>query len=246
MIGVNKLWKVVQDLKPMKFQKALITGASRGIGKSLSKTLSGRGLQTITLGRSPGDTIVADLAQSQELASALLRSGGEIAACDLLILNAGLAGDSLKRMEQESWQDSLQMFQVNVLANKIIIDHWLRHRISKEPALVVVVSSGVVGIDDPGWGFYRITKVAVNELVAQYAWESQEGVKFLSMAPGLVDTDMLNGLARSWRSEDFPASSVLAEAGLRKTPDQVAEAFSSHLDRIWELRNGAFFHLSDL
>ena len=102
---------------------------------------------------------------------------------DLTILNAGILGE-IKLMKEWSVKELQNIFDINVWANKVLIDELAP--ISKK---IVVMSSGAAVNGNPGWGGYALSKCAVNMMVSIYAKEIDS--KIYALAPGVIDTDMV-------------------------------------------------------
>ncbi|WP_456471385.1 SDR family NAD(P)-dependent oxidoreductase [Caminibacter sp.] len=167
--------------------RVLITGISRGIGYGLVKHYLEEDAEVYGLGRSNpfGDLVKfykVDMGAFEKLPRALdyLEIDGEL---DLAILNAGILGE-IKLMKEWSVKELQNIFDINVWANKVLIDELAP--ISKK---IVVMSSGAAVNGNPGWGGYALSKCAVNMMVSIYAKEIDS--KIYALAPGVIDTDMV-------------------------------------------------------
>ena len=185
---------------------ALVTGASRGIGRAAALALAEAGAHVVAVARTVGgleeldDAIRAkggtatlvpldlkDFAGIDRLGGALHERWGRL---DMLLGNAGLLGaiTPLAHLEPRVWDD---VMAVNVTANWRLIrslDPLLR-RSSAGRALFV--TSGITRSCRPYWGAYSASQAALEALVRTYAGEiAQTRVKANLLAPGPLRTAM--------------------------------------------------------
>ncbi|HEY8064882.1 MAG TPA: SDR family NAD(P)-dependent oxidoreductase [Methylosinus sp.] len=186
---------------------ALVTGASRGIGRALAVALAREGAHVVALARGQGaleflyDEIVGfggeativplDVAEFDNL--------DRLGACiherwkklDILVGNAGLLGPvtPLPHADPPQWS---RLLDVNVTANWRLIramDVLLR---ASDAGRAVFVTSGAAHRIKPYWGPYAVTKAALNALARTYAAETQNTsqVKVMLANPGPLRTQM--------------------------------------------------------
>jgi NAD(P)-dependent dehydrogenase (short-subunit alcohol dehydrogenase family) len=188
---------------------ALVTGASRGIGRAVAIELARAGAHVIALARTQGgleeldDAIrteggeatlapcdVKDFPALDRLGAAIFERWGKL---DVFIGNAGVLGplSPLAHVEPKQWDD---VFAVNVTANWRLIrslDPLLR---AAEAGRAVLLSSGAGHAANfkPYWGPYAISKAAVDALVRTYAAETVNvsAVKVMAVNPGPLRTRM--------------------------------------------------------
>jgi NAD(P)-dependent dehydrogenase (short-subunit alcohol dehydrogenase family) len=178
--------------------RVLITGIHTGIGHALAAELLDTGAEVWAVSR----TAPEDLAQHQRLqfVSLDLRRFDDIApaldtlldgvdSLDLAILNAGVLGD-LKDLRDTSIDELRRVMDLNVWANKVVIDALLAKRQVKQ---VVAISSGAAFNGSGGWGAYSISKSALNLLVRVYAHEHPQ-THFSALAPGVIETSMIHAI----------------------------------------------------
>ncbi|MEJ0094795.1 MAG: SDR family NAD(P)-dependent oxidoreductase [Methylocella sp.] len=188
---------------------ALVTGASRGIGRAVALELARAGAHIIALARTQGaleeldDAIralggeatltpcdIKDFDALDRLGRAIYERWGKL---DILIGNAGVLGPvtPLGHVEPRQWEDT---FAVNVTANWRLIrslDPLLR---ASEAGRAVFISAGAGYAADfaPYWGPYVASKAALDALVRTYAAETKNitAVRVMAVNPGPLRTRM--------------------------------------------------------
>jgi len=174
---------------------ALVTGASRGIGRSVALELAARGFDTVAAMRDPGDC--ADLAG---------RSVGRISVARLdvtdsdtyqlpddlrvLVNNAGVDTDYLP-VEHSSVDDWRSMFETNVLGVVALTMAAVPILRANRPAVVCNISSSSILAWVPFYSAYRATKAAVSAFGESLRVEvAPSGIRVVEILPGPIDTDM--------------------------------------------------------
>ncbi|WP_043236767.1 SDR family NAD(P)-dependent oxidoreductase [Bosea sp. LC85] len=212
--------------KPLAGRVALVTGASRGIGRAAALAFADAGAHVVALARTSGaleelddeiqgiggsTTLVpvdlADVAAIEKLGPALLQRWGKL---DILLANAGILGP-LTPLTHASPKEWAKVFETNVTANWRLIK-------SVEPALqasdagrVIVMSSGAAHKCVAYWGPYSISKAAVEAMARTYAAETvTTPLKVMIVNPGPLRTRM--------REEAMPGEDPLT----LKTPEDLA------------------------
>ncbi|WDF33053.1 SDR family oxidoreductase [Arthrobacter agilis] len=206
---------------------ALITGASRGIGRAIADELAsthhlllgGRDLAALT-----------DLSSSfpsAEPFAAELRDAGQVAAAvagiprlDVLVHSAGvLRMGSVGDLPDEAWRES---FEVNVFA-VASLTRALLPALRSARGQVIAINSGSGYSSGAGSSVYSGTKFALRALTDALREEEREhGVRVSSIHPGRVATDMQEEL-HAWEGKDYRP-----DAWIR--PDQVARAVRLAVD----------------
>jgi 3-oxoacyl-[acyl-carrier protein] reductase len=184
---------------------ALVTGASRGMGRASALALAAAGAQVLVhygRGAQEADTVVAEIRKAGGRADAV---AADLAAADgphklakltrdivgerldILVANAGISKPAT--IEETTVDDFDKLFAVNVRAPFFLVQQLLP--ILTQGSSVVLLSSlaarAVVGTIPA----YAATKGAVDTLVKHFAWElGARGVRVNAVAPGVVATDM--------------------------------------------------------
>lgn len=208
---------------------ALVTGASRGIGRAVALELARRGAHVIALARTQGaleelDDAIRALGASATLVpcdlkdfDALDRLGAAVyerwGKLDILVGNAGLLGPTtpLSHLDPPQWND---VIAVNVTANYRLIrsfDVLLRQ---SDAGRVVFISSGAGNKADlsPYRGLYATSKAALDAIARTFAAETQNTsqVKVMLVNPGYVRTKMRAELMPGEDPLSIPAPEEIA------------------------------------
>lgn len=185
---------------------ALVTGASRGIGRAAALAMAREGAHIVALARTQGALEELDDAVRQAGSSATLvpvdlkdvdaldRLGAGLferwGKLDILLANAGLLGDitPLGHLAPKVWDD---VMAVNVTANWRLIrslDPLLR---ASDAGRAIFVSSGAAWNNRAYWGVYATSKAALNALAMTYAAETATtAIKVMLVNPGPLRTRM--------------------------------------------------------
>ena len=195
--------------KPLEGRLALVTGASRGIGRAICIELAKAGAHIIALARTQGaledlDDEIRAVGGEATLVpcdikdfDALDRLGAAIhqrwKTLDIFVGNAGVLGpiSPLGHVDPSKWDE---VFAVNVTANWRLIrslDLLLR---ASDAGRVVLMSSAAGNKTEfsPYWGPYAASKAAVDALVRTYAAETKNmsSIKVMAVNPGPLRTKM--------------------------------------------------------
>ena len=193
---------------------ALVTGASRGIGRAIASALAEAGAHVLVhYGRSAqeAESLVSEIQTEGGLANAIsadlgipngaarlaeqVRSivGGRL---DVLVLNAGIS--KATRLADYTVEDFYNLFATNVRSPFFLVQQLLP--ILGDGSNIVVISSlgaravvGKPGVDNPSILAYSSTKGALETLVKNWAAIlGSQGIRVNAVAPGVIDTDMSN------------------------------------------------------
>jgi benzil reductase ((S)-benzoin forming) len=230
----------------------ILTGASRGIGAALARQLARPGTRLITLARRQDpelaahasaqgaalEQIAVDLsdtaaatAVAQRLAAGLPRDAKRY----VLINNAGTVNPVLSVDSLDDAAAINQALNLNVVAVMLLTSRFLAAtRDLQADRRVLNISSGAGRNPTAGWGVYCATKAAL-DMFTRVAKSEQDahGARFVSLAPGVVDTDM-QGVIRGSNPGDFPALARFQDlhaSGKLAAPADVAARIAAYLER---------------
>ena len=164
---------------------------------------------------------------------------------DVVILNAGILGD-IKTFDKWSYNELQEIMDVNVWANKRILDYLFKNNI--EVKQVICISSGASEHTYKGWSGYSLSKSSLRMMMEVYSKEVED-THFMSVAPGLVDTQMQDYLRNKVDVKEFPSSSYFIESkenGMTKSPDEIAKKIIKLTPTLLDLKNGSFIDLRNL
>jgi NAD(P)-dependent dehydrogenase (short-subunit alcohol dehydrogenase family) len=227
--------------RPLEHKIALVTGASRGIGRAAAVALGRAGAHVICVARTVGgledtdDAIVKaggsatlvplnlkDFAAIDRLGASIYERWGRL---DVFLGNAGLLG-ALTPLAQLEPKLFTELVEINITANWRLIrslDPLLRQ---SEAARALFVTSGAAHKHTPYWGGYAMSKAALESLALTYAAECEgTKVKVNLLNPGPIRTAM--------RAKAMPGE----EPSSLKRPEELAPLIVELLSPLNE-RNG--------
>ena len=183
-------------------RKALITGASRGIGAALATELLARDIDVVGCGRTGepawlrdgGEYVQVDLTDPAALQAKLVPN---LHDCDSLVLNHSVLGP-MAPIEETTPEQFGDVFGVNVQSAYAVLHHWLCQTESITlPRTAMLLSSSVGRVGRAGWTAYGASKWVVEAIAATLAdqWTGTSNVS-VSVNPGGTATDM--------RAEAYP------------------------------------------
>ncbi|MEW8535154.1 MAG: SDR family NAD(P)-dependent oxidoreductase [Candidatus Thiodiazotropha endolucinida] len=232
-------------------KNALITGNSSGLGLGLSKVLLARGYRIFGCSRRgcdlPGEVVDVhcDLTDFDAIAEKFEQLLQGIETLELVVLNAGILGE-IKHISKTSLDELQQIMEINLWPNKIILDWLLQSHIKVDQ--ILLLSSGAAILGNKGWGGYALSKCALNMLGRLYAHEFP-ATHVASIAPGLIESDMMDYLCTQADSEEYPALQRLRQArrdGAVLSPLQGAERILETLSRLKEFESGSYIDLRQI
>jgi NAD(P)-dependent dehydrogenase (short-subunit alcohol dehydrogenase family) len=207
---------------------ALITGASRGLGLALARTLAARGWRLVIDARRAADLAavarelggtaevvaiagdVADPEHRDALAAAVAGPG----RLDLLINNASVLGPSPQPgLGDYPLAELTRVYQVNVLAPLGLIQPLLPS-LTRSTGRIVNVSSDAAVEPYPGWGGYGSAKAALDQISAVLAAEHPD-LKVYAFDPGDMRTDLHQQAFPGEDISDRPQPETVVPALLR-------------------------------
>lgn len=216
---------------------ALVTGASRGIGRAVALALAAQGDHVLLIARdeenlaavydeiinSGGSATgvpldVTDFAALDRLGAVIAEKWGRL---DVLVGNAALLGP-MSPVAHISGEEFEKLMAVNVTANARLIQSMEPLLLASNSGRAVFVTSGVADSAKPFWGGYATSKAALNTLVRCWAHEQQEtNLKINLLSPGPIRTSM--------RAKAMPGE----DPSHLTTPEELAPLFIKMLSPEW-------------
>ena len=214
---------------------AVVTGASRGIGRAIASRLASDGLHVVLVARDQSrlDAVVAEIESAGGVAESRICDIGDSAALealmesiladrgrlDVLVNNAGINRDGLiLRMSDEDFDDVLA---VNLRATFVTCRAVARAMMRGRWGRIINISSVTGLVGNPGQANYAAAKAGMVGLTKTLAKElGSKGITANVVAPGFIETDMTNAMSNE----------VLAEAAKRLPlrrlgrPEEIAHA----------------------
>jgi NADP-dependent 3-hydroxy acid dehydrogenase YdfG len=191
----------------LKDQVAIVTGASRGIGKEIAKKLANEGAKLTLVGSSQDIlqsakdlnsegypnviAVQADVANEEDMNRVVQSTLEQYGQIDILVNNAGIG--FFKLTEEVTLEDWKKMFEVNVqgvfLGAKVVLPHMKE----RKSGTIITISSDVGRYTIPNGAAYTASKYAVQGFSGSLAQEVREyGIRVGTVNPGMVDTYFAN------------------------------------------------------
>ncbi|MEL7418456.1 MAG: 3-oxoacyl-[acyl-carrier-protein] reductase [Cyanobacteria bacterium J06555_3] len=222
-----------ENLQHLKDKVAIVTGASRGIGKAAALALVTQGakvvvnyarssdaaeatVQEITAAGGEAIAIQADVSQADQVDKLIKTTIEQFGRIDVLVNNAGITKDTLLlRMKPEQWQAVIDLNLTGVfLCTKAVSKIMLKQRSGR----IINIASVAGQMGNPGQANYSAAKAGVIGFTKTVAKElANRGVTVNAVAPGFIETDMTNDL----KSDDIIKFIPLGRYG---KPEEVAGA----------------------
>jgi 3-oxoacyl-[acyl-carrier protein] reductase len=205
----------------MSKRTALVTGASRGIGKACALALAGAENRIILAARSAekleeaaveirnagGEAFVLemDLSRHDSIKAGIARAAKEFGAIDILVNNAGVTKDGLAvRMKQQDWES---VIQTNLSGSFYAIQEVLQGMMRARWGRIVNISSVVGEKGNPGQANYVASKAGLIGLTKSLALEvGSRNITVNAVAPGFIATDMTQELPAELKQKMIDAT----------------------------------------
>ena len=188
----------------------VITGASRGLGAGMARTMTDHGVRLGLCARTrcaigadvlSAEIDVRDAAGVSGFAADVVKRFGHI---DLWINNAGVLDPVrfVRELDTEALTEHLAITVAGVLhGSRAFIEHL---RTSGRQGVLINISSGAAQKGYAGWGAYCAGKAAVDRLTECIQLEEADHLRAYAVAPGVIDTDMQRAI-RGMSAAQFPA-----------------------------------------
>lgn len=211
---------------------ALVTGASRGIGRAIAELLVERGATVIGTATSEngaaaiseylgekGKGLALNVTDVASIEAVLKTINDEFGAIDILVNNAGITRDNLlMRMKDDEWTDIMDTNLTSIFRLSKAV---LRGMMKKRHGRIINVGSVVGTMGNAGQTNYAAAKAGVIGFTKSMAREvASRGVTVNTVAPGFIETDMTKAL----NDEQRAATLAQVPAGRLGDPREIASA----------------------
>ena len=187
-------------------QRALVTGASRGIGAAIAKRLVADGFFVIgsatsdagvsaieaMLGTS-GEGVVLNLEDRESISQATESILERHETLAVLVSNAGITRDNLfMRMSDDDWAS---VIQTNLTSLHGLVRPFVRNMIRSRQGRIINIGSVVARSGNPGQANYVASKAGIEGFTRALAIEvASRGITVNCVAPGFIETDLTNAI----------------------------------------------------
>lgn len=189
---------------------AVVTGASRGIGRAIALDLANRGakvivnysgseqkaaevVEEIVANGGSALAVQASVANADDVSNLMKKALDEYGRIDILVNNAGITRDNLlMRMKDEEWEDVISTNLKGVfLTTKAVSRQMMKQRVGR----IINISSIVGASGNPGQANYVAAKAGVVGLTKSVALElASRNITVNAVAPGFIETEMTEKL----------------------------------------------------
>jgi 3-oxoacyl-[acyl-carrier protein] reductase len=213
---------------------ALVTGASRGIGRAIAERLAGQGAVVVAAARGDNASAsakaivehggraeaigvdVTDRAALEQVPGQIIEKHGRL---DIVVSNAGITRDQLlMRMKHDDWD---AVIATNLTATFTLAQAAIRPMLKQRAGRIIAISSVVGQVGNAGQANYAASKAGLIGFAKALAREvASRNITVNVIAPGMIDTDMTRAIAEKAHT-DWAAQIPLGRLG---TADDVAAA----------------------
>lgn len=216
---------------------ALVTGATRGIGRAIALSLAEQGATVVGTATSQngadtiseflkeaganGKGVVLNVTDNAAIDTVVSDIEAEFGAPDILVNNAGITRDNLlMRMKDEEWDD---IINTNLTPIFKLSKRCLRAMTKARWGRIITITSVVGAMGNAGQTNYAAAKAGVIGFSKSLAREvGARGITVNTVAPGFIDTDMTSGLPEAHKD------ALLEQVPLKRLgePEEIAAAVS--------------------
>jgi 3-oxoacyl-[acyl-carrier protein] reductase len=209
-------------------RNVIVTGASRGLGLCISRTLATAGYRVIAIARNVGADLsgqggidfrpcdLSELSTIGPLVRALRREFGPLYG---LVNNAGLGTSGVLSNMRD--QDIERVIQLNTLSPILLSKYVVRSMMAQREGRIINISSIVASTGYNGLSVYSATKASLVGFTRSLAREVGElGITVNALAPGFIDTDMTQDLNELQREK------IARRSALQRMPEPIDVARS--------------------
>jgi 3-oxoacyl-[acyl-carrier protein] reductase len=213
---------------------AIVTGASRGIGRAIAVRLAGQGATVIAAARAEhargtadeiagaggrAEALTLDVTDRAAVEAAVRATTERHGRIDILVSNAGITRDQLMlRLKREDWD---AVMDTNLTSAYTLTQAVLKPMIRQRAGRIICISSVVGQSGNPGQANYAASKAGLIGFAKAVALEvASRNITVNVVAPGMIETDMTRELAEKARETLLSRIPV----GRLGTPDEIASA----------------------
>ncbi|AEO08141.1 3-oxoacyl-ACP reductase FabG [Buchnera aphidicola] len=213
-------------------QTALITGASRGIGKVIAKKLIQKGIKVIGTSttntgvkiindylKDNGFGLILDLKNTDSIIKTIKEIYKKKYSIDILINNAGIKKDNLLvKMTHKEWED---VIKINLSSVFYLVKSVIRSMIKKKQGRIITIGSIIANIGNKGQVNYSASKSGLIGFHKSLALEvASKGITVNIISPGLIKTDFIKTL-NSTQYQNYVSKIPIKRIGYK---DEIAHA----------------------
>ncbi|MFN7815328.1 MAG: SDR family NAD(P)-dependent oxidoreductase [Burkholderiales bacterium] len=216
---------------------AVVTGANRGIGRSVVETFAAHGCNVLGCVRiiSPETLsdfeslqirhgviikpVQLDLADDDSIKTAGREIVGQAGSLDIIVNNAGIASGGLFQMT--SVTDMRKLFEINLFSQLLLTQSLVRKMVRQKSGSIINIASTAALFADPGTLAYGSSKAALTRASESMATElGAFNIRVNTISPGVTRTEMFDQMAESARN------SLINRSALKRAaePQEVANA----------------------
>lgn len=187
-------------------KRALVTGATGGIGGAIAKALAAQGA-TLALSGTKEDklkafaaeiggthkTITCNLGEAAQIENLLKETEAQLGGIDILVCNAGITRDNLAmRMKDDEWNDVIRInLEATFRLNRGVLRGMMKNRWGR----IINITSVVGTMGNPGQANYCAAKAGIQGMSKSLAQEvASRGITVNCIAPGFIKTPMTDAL----------------------------------------------------
>ena len=231
-------------------KNVLITGVGSGFGKAIKNKFAAHNYNIFALTKTKlkknenFKPYFCDFKKINSINAKLTKILKINKSFDFIILNAGSLGP-IDLTKNISINKIKEVLDINLFANKIIIDNILLKKIKFKS--LIAISSGASISTKFGWFSYSASKVTLRFLIENYALENKK-YHFINYTPGIINTNMQKKI-RVINPKIIPSVrkfKILHQKNKIQSPDEAAKKLYLSLKNLLKLKSGSYIDARDI